>query len=498
MLPVSSNYMTAMATSVRRPRVLLEVAWDKTTFQNESAHVISFDIQRQTELLNADLAPSGVVDVGTITLRNYRWRYSAWRSGGDASIRPYINGDWGATGIPVRLWVGFQLGGGATEYCPLFRGYIYNIDEDGEAKTVRLSLRDASWSLFQQRASSPIFLNRRVDDLIREYAVLGGWPLEKIQADASPFIIPCAWLDDDALWQEMTAVASSVGGRLYTDAYGVLRYEEAWHWLDHAVVWAFDANFLQRLVPDIQLALLTSSMVVEYAPRVIGKADVVHTVTEQYIIRPQSAATVDIRLDQPVLYSANFDESDYWFDNGAGLPMNRFVTMAVTYYAQRITIQFTNTHTTQPAILRFLQIRGHPILGGPTGEVEKVLVNMPPVSRTRSLRSQFYVQTHAQASYLVSLLGDRYRRIFPVWRLSGVPGIPPLELGDRVLFRDGKTLSDYREGFVIGIHSTFTPKAGYEPVFAQTIDILDAQGMFTANNYFRVGISTLGQAVCWY
>lgn len=500
MQSVSNAYRDAMSARVRQPRVKFEVAWDGANWVDESANVQAFRLSRQIEAPGVDLTPQGANDAGSVTLRNRNWRYSAWRTDGDGSIRSHLAGDWGVVGIPARLWVGFVVAGGAVEYCRVFTGCLYNLTESPQAKTVTLSLRDASWRLYQRRMSTVAYTAKRVDDYLATLADAGGWNLATDwAADVSPFTLTAGWLDDDAVLQEMMQAASSVAGRLYCDALGVLRYEEASHWLDHATpVWEFDADDLVDLPPQTNPEPLTSTVVVEYAPRAVGPTSVLYTLTEERVVRPGETQTLDLRLSQAAFEIYSLNSNDYWFDNGAGLPMNSRVTVTMTPYAQRVTLSLTNNHPTQPAVLRYLQLRGRPLVGGPQEEVERVVIASPRVPRVRSVRGNFYVQTRTQASFLAVLLGDRYSKRLTTWVVRNAPGIPPLELGDRVRVRDGRATTSFREGFVIGIESRFQVQASTEPVFAQDIHVLDAEPLFPAATYFRVGSSALGAAVCWY
>ena len=389
------------------------------------------------------------------------------------------------------------------EFCRLFTGYLYNGSEAPRTKSITFALRDNAWLLYQKRASTALYANYRLDTLLYTLANAGGWDVvNDWTADTSPFIIPAAWLDDDALLQEMQQAAASVGGRLWCDANGDLRYEEASHWLGHAtVLWHFDAGDLMDLPPVLAPENLASSVVVEYSPRVTGASRVLYTLDETRTVRPGTTETLDVRMSQPAVsvFPLNAD-TDYWFDNGAGLAMNSKMALAVTYYAQRLTITMTNSHATMPAVLRFLQIRGKPMEGGPQEEVEEIIDASPDVPRVRSVRGNFYLQSRQQARYVSKLLAGRHDSLIPLWHIRSAPGIPQLELGDRVGVYDARALSAEREGFVLSIEHRYTVPAGLatEPIYAQDIHVMDATPLFPSGAYFVIGTTALGSGVAWY
>lgn len=506
---VSAPFTTAAGAVVRMPVPKFEVQWNGTDWVDETTNVMAFRLAQQIEIPGIDLTPLGTTDAGTVTLRNTAYRYSAWHSGGDTAIRTYLSGDWGVTGIRARLSMGFWVDTDTdgdydeVQYCRVFTGYLYNITEAPQAKTVTLSLRDNAWLLYQKRLSTALYANYRLDTLLYTMADAGGWDVANDwTADTSPFTVPAAWLDDDAALQEMQQAAASVAGRLWCDANGELRYEEASHWLGHSSVsWHFDAGDLMDLPPVLAPENLASSVVVEYSPRVTGASRVLYTLDETRTVRPGTTETLDVRMSQPAVsvFPLNAD-TDYWFDNGAGLAMNSKMALAVTYYAQRLTITMTNSHATMPAVLRFLQIRGKPMEGGPQEEVEEIIDASPDVPRVRSVRGNFYLQSRQQARYVSKLLAGRHDSLIPLWHIRSAPGIPQLELGDRVGVYDARALSAEREGFVLSIEHRYTVPAGLatEPIYAQDIHVMDATPLFPSGAYFVIGTTALGSGVAWY
>jgi hypothetical protein len=95
-----------------------------------------------------------------------------------------------------------------------------------------------------------------------------------------------------------------------------------------------------------------------------------------------------------------------------------------------------------------------------------------------------------QADALAQMLARRLRQIRATWALTGVRGVPQLELGDRVTFRDVRAqgAGNALDGIVLGIHW----EAAYDRGFVQTLSVFDVDDLLPYNDYFIIGVTALG------
>lgn len=532
MQSVSAEFTTHSQAAIQKPVAKLEVQWDGGSWVDESANLASHKGTLRYNAGGPDLTPSGTTDSMEITLHNTGFRYSPLATTGDSSIRVYISGDAGFHGIAFRLEQGYTLSTGNT-YVRIFTGIIYAWQEDSAAKTIKLFGRDMGYKYLQRRASTALVTNVRTDRWIEYLArnflleatqgatigdvsnlgvLIGGTRMRGIGVgtstgpgvmvlDKSNFYVEYAWLDDESVLEEIYAAAAAEGGTIYFDHTGGLRFETWGHWLrspHNASVWTFSASRMANLTPMQTADSLATEVVVEWSPRRPGMGGVLFEIGagEYREIRPGASVTFDVRLPQPAV--AIFDprpEDDYWLQSSGGLNMNASCTLTIITYAQRARVTITNNHTTLAAILSRMQLRGIPLEGQSSQEYSKALAS-PPLAyeRTRSVRGNPYLQTHAQAEFLANFLSDRHAQIVDRWTLRDVPGVPQLQLGDRVTFSDARIVGSTREGFVTGIDWTFDDAAGYY----QTITILDAAGLWPSATYYAIGSTALGSGSAWY
>jgi len=382
------------------------------------------------------------------------------------------------------------------EFVRVFTGVIYGHQEDGQAKTVNLDVRDMGFLYLQERASTALYENQRADQWVQALATLAG--IASPTVDTCPHRAPYCWLDDESILEDMQVMAAAAGGRLYFDHSGTLHYEEPTHWLlsPHATSQKTFTSADGFLTPDYDSAELATVIVVETSPRAPIEEGVLYSLERAITIPPSASVVFDVRFQAPATTINDLEESDFYLCTAGGHPMRQYCTVSVTEYAQRATVTIANAHTSLAADLVMFQLRGTPLGGAPSEEVVQNVAT-PAISHTRirSLRDNQYVQSAPMARGLASYLSDRYEKVIPVWTLPLRPGasLPHLELGDRVTFSDGLTVSTARDGFITGIRWRFDA-AGYN----QTLTLLDAESLYSGGPYFVIGTTALGSGEAWH
>ena len=506
MINVSAAYKTAATARRRYPHIRVTVEWQTGVWTDESDNVIGFEVTRELFRLGAEMLPASTLDVGSLTLHNTDWRYSADYTGGDDTIRAHLSGVKGVTDKQFRVDIGFTLADTSIEYCRLFSGRLYRDNPNQDQALMVYQVRDALQDLLQRKVSTGLYTNKSHDELVALFAAAGQWTVDSDYLDPSPFRVPAAWLDDESALTDLQAVAASAGGFIFSDAYGRLCFRLSSWLADSASVFSFAAKDFQQMTPMRNPDNLATGVVVDYAPRIEGEASVVYEFNEAgKIIPPNSSVTLRARLDRPV--KEVFDlvaDDDYWFLTPGGRPMNHKITITKTTYAQAVDLTIANSHATLPASLVFLRLRGTPIEGGPTGErVRRLVGTEAENSRVRSERGNAYVQTSNMAGLLLEMIADRVGVVEKAVRMTQAPGLPHLELGDHVTVADPRDPSGVGHiGPILRMTSRWTqPQWGAPlrvPVFAQDFDVWTPGAPYVDTALFYVGDTALGAAEAWY
>lgn len=480
----------------RRPLSIFEVRWDGLNYTSESAYLVRHSGTLKLAAPGDELLPPGSMNTATVTLRNTDRRFSWLNEAG--ALWSYIQPPYGFFGKHVRLQQGFYGDVGYT-VVTIFTGIIFNWTDEGDEVT--LELRDLGAELVQNKASCPVQEGLSADALIAYYAGLAGIVAGDMQLDPAVEIIPHAWLDDESLLEEMWEVARAVGGQCYFDQLGKLRFENSTHWAGHNVVWALTEGEYTHVRPSYTPDLLITKVVVEWSARVVAAENVVYTLNEAKIVKPGETLVFEARFNNPLYQYTELTSDDYYVISIGGMPQGS-ATVEVTLplagrQAQRCQVQVVNSHTTLAVALIKLEIKGLPLVGGPNEE-DVILSVRPPYPgddpydvlppRVRTARANMYVQTVTQAKALAAMLTARNGVLIPTWTLSGVPGFPHLEPGDKVSFQAADTITTNRNGFIVQIDWT-----GGNAGFMQTITLIDAVSMFPYTDYYVIGTTALGQ-----
>lgn len=509
MQTVSAAFTTACTAVGQRAITYLEIVWDDSDpdplsygrgvapWTNETPYLISHDGNLSIAPPGEQLVAAGDIGRLSVELGNTDGRFS-WRNI-LSPIYNYINGAAGLVGKPVRLWQGWRVPG--SEYVCIFTGVIAAWEEDVMGMTVTLEVRDWGHRYLQNKASTTLYTDRRVDEWTAIMAAAAG--ITYTSLDVGIYPIPFVWMDDESYVSEIWDTWAADGGIAYFDQLGVLRGENVLHWLSgpHATSqWLFDEGEYQLVSASIDADALATKVIVEWSGRTIAPIVALYELDRYKLIMPGQTETWTARYQQATSQIATPDPnppfSDYYAQTMGGANMTASLTLVISNaYAQQCTVSVTNNSTIQAARLTFLRIRGYPLLGGPT-EQEEVVVSPAPLQyeRVRSYRGNPYVQLQAQGRALADMAAVRCSVNRPVYNVDGVMAVPQLELGDRVTLRnlrafggDRNTTNDV-DGLVLGIRWQGSAQDG----FVQSLSIMDLSALALYNNYFIIGVDTLG------
>ena len=507
MQTVSAAFTTASQANGQNICTYIEVSWNglgaltdgrgATNWTNETPYLVKYTTSLRIEPPGEALVPAGDIGSAEVTLFNSAGRYNWQDADGASPLTAYITGATAFTGKKLRIWQGFD---GA--YVCIFTGVIAEFTPTSVDGVVRLQCRDIGWLYLQDKQSAIVSYDKLPNEWITTLATAGGITLTTL--DVGIYRIPYCWLDDESLVEEIWQAAEADGGLAYFDERGYLHYENPLHWVAEAAVWAFTEGDYQRAEARVDTDAVATEVTVEWSGRAQAPEQVVYTLDQ-----PKSAAhgetiTWIARFQNAVteVFTPSIEDEldDYAAVSLGGIDVTDDLTITLSdVCAQQATVNVANNHATRTAQITFLQIRGMPLIGGPT-EQEKVTVVPAPYSfkRVRALRGNPYLQTQAQGAALAQLMAVRCKQLHPRWTLSSVPGVPQLELGDRVTFTDvlAQGAANARDCVVVAIRGEWSLTSG----FLQTIDLWDVTDLLAYDDYFIIGVTALGATGgrCYY
>lgn len=501
---------TDAVAAKRVPAATLRVAWGWSSAgfptdwtleaTNESTRLIEASWSRQLDLDSALGLGRGPAAEMTVTLANYDQRYSPYNSSGAlySSISAAATLPDGVTvvryptlrRVPIQLRVGF-----GANLVDAFSGYIDETTDQYGTAGNRLTVRclDRALKLIETQASTAMFRNIQTDDWTR-YIVdsVGGIPITYANTDRGFFYLPYAWLDDENLWGEVQAIAASEGGYAFFDESGAFQLRNAAWWAQYADSYGsqfeFTAARFSDLTPGYGYDSVATGVVVEYEPRTFGGEQVLWKSADTIIV-PPGGTTIEARFEYPAEYIyAPKIRTDWLPINAGGVDMSSEVSATLTAkYAQRATITFGNdTHET--AYVPSIKLRGRAVIGGPAAEIDRN-VSAPLVpTNIKRISGNPYIQQAAQAQMIADLACDRMQYPRMVYRLSGVPAIPWLQLGDRITITASEPITTSRTAIITKLSFRWSATDN----FTMTVDAVDTLALYLYSAFFVIGTSDYG------
>ncbi len=489
------------------------VLWDGVNWTDESANVVTASGELALVApASAITSPAGTTDRLTLTLRNPDNRYSTLVS--SSALYAYI-----VAGLAYQapVYVNITVNGAEIR---LFTGVLKLSSEQ------ILGALAAPQVTFDVRSRDELLLNQRLStaqgdftawadaplteaDLIvawlsaagmvdgedfvtRAYCVAHTLDLGLATIDQGRFTIPWAWLDDEAVTEEIWRLAAACGGRLYTNEWGIFHYENMAHWaLDDSTPTAIDDGAYVVLDVNYEDNDLYSSVTVEIAGREFGESAILWQPDAKLSVPPGGSITITAKLNQPVYgpYSVTYNA----ITPGAR-DISGDVSIDTTGYAQHVDLTFSNANADHMALLRNVALIGVPVDSLRAEEVTQVSSNAfwtGKHGRNRRLSGNPYIQNRAQAQMLAEFLRDRSETPHTLYTVSGA-ALPAVPLGGKISLNDTHGMSIAHTALIIARSWSFGP-AG----FAETVKALDALNLYlyaapTSPSYFVIGTSTLG------
>ena len=479
---------------------------NESQWTNESANVKALEGTLQATDWRRPIAMvgKGVTDDCVITFRNVEdsgsysgLRFSGTNTNGELYGR---TGDGKMLGVRCVVELGFYSGSTA-EYTRQISGYVADVAESYQQKTVRFTIKDKSSACVLSRNTSEVYQNYSAGQYMGVLATaLDRDAVTTTYQRFDPGLTPLAytWMADDLLWQEMGLLAESQLGRCYFDKDGNLVFEDGAHFVrsnansyDDPTVsqYTFTVADFAALNPQFDRQSIYNHISVEYQPRYIAQAQVVYALSEDLSIPPSTTKTFTCELRYPCLdMSTLVAGTGLKAATAGGVDISAYLTPTVTEYAQKCEVAIANANTKFTAYVTKLELVGRPLLSDQPSKYEcEDTDSIDQHGRRTWPVNNPYVFSHRQAQQIGDFLLQRFKD--PVCRVSlkGVRGVPYLEPGDRVTLTDTLTGID-SDWFIGRITWRWNPNDNY----LMDLDLMRCGDLFEYTDYFVIGTSRYG------
>ena len=477
------------------PKVL--IAWDGTTYIDETANFVSATgSTKMSAPGNSIISPKGTVDNMTVVLYNRDRRYSPLNT--SSALYAYIQNG-GAYHRPIRFEVSIDGGIFSRVFTGVIKIPVEGTPTPKQEGTVSIECRSMDELLLQLKISTTgLALKNGADNPTTESEIIESIlthpdvNFTNYDLDRGFFTIPYFWMDDESVMEEIWSIAAACGGAVFTEPDGRLVYRNFQNWvagLSQGKVKTFSRGDFTDLKVKWNDDDLYSAATVEASPRGLGENSVIWEPDDEITVPANGTRTVLAKLRQAAYF---ISEVSYQAVSSGGASLSVYVSVNAEVFAQRVNLVFTNTHPTQAANIKTLQIKGTPVVGTPT--VEETVNSASSFwssrkGRTRTLRNNVYVQSRAHAKALAQFLVNASEKPKVTYTIVNTPGSPAYSLGKLIGITDAKIISGERDAFITSVNWSYTSAGGY----VQTIEAIDTSVVlaYNASDYFVIGTSTM-------
>jgi hypothetical protein len=364
-----TNLATNWAASSQTLSRKVEIQWDGTNWVDESVYVLNYSARcgiTSNGINGLPMFGGGTPGSGSLTLSNDTGRFSTRNAAG--ALYAYLV--YGMERIRIRISAGYVDTTNGAEVKVIFTGYIYSPVESelsGGSRTVTLELRGNESEIMQNKLSTGMTTYQTIDYFM--VRVLANAGVTNVALDACLIPIPYQWMDDENVWEECLRLAQAEMCLFWVDELGVYNLRRLSTLVErtNCTTSQLTLNRGNAFRLDAQRAAMNAyeRVVVEVAARDQGAAEVVYTAPGVTEIPANSSKTIMAQYSYPIWQLITPVKGTDWYPVSAGCQdLSANVTLTnMGVCAQRSSLTFTNTHTTQAAFIYGLQIRGYPLVG---------------------------------------------------------------------------------------------------------------------------------------
>lgn len=507
---------TSLATAIAQGRpscALVEVAWDGSTWVDESAY-----IRRISGAMEAADSRAGVAAIGsccadkwTVTLGDPAGRFAEWNVASELYAHTAGSGWYG---VPFRIGFGYRTALGAKEIKYVLKGHITNLEPtralEEQGVTITASDKFVHWN--ENEVRTQLYQGYRTDQF-------AGVLVDTVMGTSAPrtlgtglFSVPFVWACDENALRLLSQVAEAEGGRAYyspsgdTTVTSGLVFENATHLLlNQTPVATFSASNRARMQGASSVGDRKNHVRVTAQPLRVAQVQPVWEAPEgSYYVGPGESVQVTAKFNAPAqtLFDPERD-NDYFGLSMAGRDVTDAqtggvydLTVSMTSWAQQAELTLANAGTRGLYVVG-LRLRGRPVVADDEQSVDVWIgddgteyTSRPATTprggwRTREMSNPL-IQTEAHAWQIARMRAWREHAVPLGLRLAGLKGMSWLELADPVTVTGGYGLNALYAVQRIG-HSW-----SGEDSYRMDVDVLPLAGLYPYTDYFLLGTDTLG------
>lgn len=461
--------------------------WDKYDYEDFSSRVLSIEWVREAD------PPLGAVTLAMadITLDNHDDLFTP-----SNFLSPFYNHL--GNGRPMRLYIGFA----DTEKIQVFVGVTEGMPKiEEKAKTVTFHCIDFMRQLQNTELNETVMLtDSRTDEVISTVLQTAGLLTSQFDLDVGSVVIPFAYFPKGTkVGTAIREITEAELGATYMDENGTIRFENRTNWNSKSQSWQFTPrNTIDITTPD-ESKVINSVEVFSQARQVQAKqklweSDGAVTFTDNTSLLPVGETKeifIDFKDDYGDLPVTSADDPVYItsattslfatnvIEDGSGAPVTG-VTVTATLFSTAMKLEFTNSGSSS-CYLTQLEVWGVP--AKVAQDIYEHIVDSASILEYEEHAIKIennYIQDSSAATSIAQLvISDRNEADDE--RTLTVKGVPQLQIGDFVRYVDEKGNNNT---YYIKKISGKLNKDGLK----QTITIVKR----TINEYFRIGISTIG------
>ena len=358
----SSIRAGAYLRTVRKISAKLEIQWDGVTWTDETDYFLNAMGNEKLWKVSGE----GIAATLDIDLDNNTERFTPNNTSSPiyTYIKPRVN---------IRMSIVFID-------CTyrMFTGYIKNIHPNLKSGICSLACFDNQVFVYNKRANSIVYEDKRTDQLLAVLAGLSGLEPDQYNLDTGSIVVNFGYFEDRNVWPVMGEIAVAERGRVFFDRNGILQFwnKDRLHNLIAFPTTLTLNDWITNLDYSVAEHEIKNVVVVKAQPRASagikqvwssGNAEYLNPYTDTLVWIPaNNVQSAWLELEDPCTtfitpvrdtdFTANSSQDGLGDDLTANIKIHEFIN-----YGNAVFITVLNTGATDAYLTKF-QVRGNPAI----------------------------------------------------------------------------------------------------------------------------------------